>query len=157
MRVAEAATPSKRRRKSGRKERKAEKLRRGFSVVSCLGARRSAKNKFPSCVHRTGQLWVTFKRNSPVTTFSPLITCYTFMKGPTLLLDLDPILHASLRQYPSLLRETNITLRRRRRTSINFPVQGANQINIASTAKRLCLFSHRVRIIPLHQTLNEDL
>lgn len=37
-----------------RKERKAEKLRRGFSVVSCLGVRRTTRNKFSSCDHRTG-------------------------------------------------------------------------------------------------------
>lgn len=57
-----------------------------------------------------------------------------------LLLNLDPILHALLRQYPFLLRETNITLLRRQRSSIIFLFYGANQINIVSTAKGFACF-----------------
>lgn len=119
-RAVEAASRSERG-KSELDGEEAEKLKRGFNVVSCLGVPCTVRIVFASCSHRTGSLWVTFKRNSPVTTFSPLITCYTFTQGPTLPLNLEPILHASLRQYPALLRETNITLWRRRHASINFP------------------------------------
>lgn len=120
MRAAEAASRSERG-KSRVDGEEAEKLKRGLNVISCLGVPCTVRMIFSSCSHRTGSLWVTFKRNSPVTTFSPLITCYTFTQGPTLPLNLEPILHASLRQYPALLRETNITLWRRQHASINFP------------------------------------
>lgn len=53
MRVAEAASQSERR-KSREDREEAEKLRRGFSVVSCLGAQFTVRIIFSSCGHGTG-------------------------------------------------------------------------------------------------------
>lgn len=53
VRGAEAATQrvKKKTREKGEEGRETET---GFSVVSCLGAQCTARNKFSSCDHRTG-------------------------------------------------------------------------------------------------------